>query len=248
MRKIIDISTFQGAIDWARVKDNVAGVMIRAGYGQGNIDAKFHYNISECNKWNIPCGVYWFSYAYNAALATKEAEHCLEAVKDYRLEYPIAFDWEYDSVNYCQRNGVNPSPVLANKLAEAFCHKIESAGYYAMLYTNGDFLTRYFTDVAAFDLWYAAWTNNPNPEKPPRRCGIWQYGGTYIDGINGLVDSNEAYRDYPQLIRSAGLNHLKAEPTEQELVMAWAEEHGLKTGTDPLTREEVLTWLYKLTR
>ena len=244
--KIIDVSTFQGAINWEKAKPNIAGAMLRAGYGQNNIDAQFVRNISECNRLGIPCGVYWFSYAYNAAMATKEAEYCLEAVKDYKLELPIAYDWEYDSVNYCKRHGVNPSPVLANKLAEAFCRKIEESKYYAILYTNGDFLSKYFTDVARYDIWYAAWPNNPDPAKPPRRCGMWQYGGTYVDGITGLVDTNEAYRDYPTLIRNAGLNHLKTEPTEQDLIKAWAEENGMTYGDAPLTRNEVITWLYRM--
>ena len=92
-----------------------------------------------------------------------------------------------------------------------------------MIYTNGDFLNRYFTDIRAFDLWYAAWPANPDPAHPPRTCGIWQYGGSKIDGIGGSVDTNAAYRDYPTIIRNAGLNHLKPLPTEDELAEAWAE-------------------------
>ncbi len=248
--KYIDVSTFQGEPDWEKVKPQIDGVILRAGYGQGNIDAKFKRNVQECNRLGIPVGVYWFSYAYNAALALKEAKYCLEAIEPYRIELPVAFDWEYASVDYCKRQGVNPTPVLANKLAETFCRHVESSGYYAMVYTNGDFLNRYFTDVKAFDLWYAAWPNGPvDPSKPPRTCGIWQWGSSTIDGISGGVDTNAAYRNYPVLIRGAGLNHLSDPEPEPEPpepwyapAMRWAKEQGICDGTrpeEPATRAEV---------
>ena len=251
MYKYIDVSTFQGVIDWERVKPQIDGAILRAGYGAGNIDAQFVRNITECNRLGIPVGVYWFSYAHNAAKALAEAKAVLEAVKPYRLELPIAFDWEYASVDYCERQGVNPTPVLANKLAETFCRHIEQAGYYAMIYTNGDFLNRYFTDVKAFDLWYAAWPNGPvDPSKPPRTCGIWQWGSSTIDGISGGVDTNAAYRNYPVLIRNAGLNHLSDPEPEPPAppepwyapAMRWAKEQGICDGTrpeEPATRAEV---------
>ena len=241
--KYIDVSTFQGTIDWERVKSQIDGAILRAGYGAGNVDAQFVRNITECNRLGIPVGVYWFSYAHNAAKALAEAKAVLNAVEPYRLELPIAFDWEYDSVAYCRRQGVEPTPVLANKLAETFCRHIEQAGYYAMVYTNGDFLNRYFTDIRAFDLWYAAWPANPDPAHPPRTCGIWQYGGSKIDGINGSVDTNAAYRNYPVLIRNAGLNHLNDPPEPWYApAMRWASEQGICDGTrpeEPATRAEV---------
>jgi GH25 family lysozyme M1 (1,4-beta-N-acetylmuramidase) len=251
MLKYIDVSTFQGVIDWEKVRPQIDGVILRAGYGQGNVDAQFKRNVEECNRLQIPVGVYWFSYAYNAALALKEAKYCLEAIEPYRIELPVAFDWEYASVDYCKRQGVNPTPVLANKLAETFCRHIEQNGYYAMVYTNGDFLNRYFTDIKAFDLWYAAWPNAPvDPSKPPRTCGIWQWGSSTIDGISGGVDTNAAYRNYPVLIRSAGLNHLSDPEPEPPAppepwyapAMRWAKEQGICDGTRPeapATRAEV---------
>ena len=74
MYKYIDVSTFQGEIDWERVKPQIDGAILRAGYGAGNIDAQFVRNITECNRLNIPVGVYWFSYAHNAAKALAEAD------------------------------------------------------------------------------------------------------------------------------------------------------------------------------
>lgn len=88
--KGIDISTWQGTPDFSKVKAaGVQFVIARAGYGQNNIDKQFRRNASECNRLGIPFGVYWFSYALNAEMARQEARYCLEAVKGYRLEYPI---------------------------------------------------------------------------------------------------------------------------------------------------------------
>ena len=101
MIKGIDISAWQGKPDFEKVKaSGVEFVIIRAGYGANNIDKQFVRNISECNRLGIPCGVYWFSYALTAEQAAQEARYCLAAVKPYRLEYPIFFDLEYDTITY----------------------------------------------------------------------------------------------------------------------------------------------------
>jgi GH25 family lysozyme M1 (1,4-beta-N-acetylmuramidase) len=251
--KIIDVSTFQGVIDWERVKKtDVAGVMIRAGYGQNNIDAQFVRNISECNRLGIPAGIYWFSYAYNAQMARNEAFAALKAVQPYKLELPIAFDWEYDSRSYMLRHGVTPTPDLINSIVKAFCSTIENDGYYAMNYSNPDILNSLMTDVAAYDLWLAHWNGTPATTSPSRPCGMWQYGGTYVDGIGGGIDTSEAYRDYPALIRSVGLNHLadEPEPTEGDLAEAWAVERGIVEADydpgEPMTKQSVIEMLYRL--
>lgn len=206
----IDVSTFQRVIDWDAVKaDGVEFAMIRAGYGQNNIDAQFVRNISECNRVGMPCGAYWFSYARSVEDAKREAEYCLKAVKPYRLEYPIAYDFEYDSVKQAASAGVTVTKALATSFVHAFCGVIEAAGYYAMNYTNSDFLSRYFDETTRkYDLWKAAWNSDFN--NPPE-CGIWQWGGSPVKGINtGNVDSNFAYKDYPAIIKAAGLNRLEA--------------------------------------
>ena len=76
-KKGIDVSRWQGTIDWEKVKaDGVEFAMLRAGYGQGNIDAQFERNAGECTRLGIPFGVYWFSYAYTPAMARREAQCC----------------------------------------------------------------------------------------------------------------------------------------------------------------------------
>lgn len=206
--KGIDVSYFQGTIDWNKVsKAGVKFAMLRAGYGDNNIDSTFARNASECNRLGIPCGVYWFSYAYNEAMAKKEAAYCLAAIKKYKIEYPVCFDFEYDSVRYAKKNGVTVTKALASKLVMAFCGEIEKAGYYAMNYSNYDYLNNMFTSdiLQKYDLWYAYY--NPTCNRSP---GIWQYSSTgSVPGISGNVDMDYAYKDYPTIIKNAGLNGLK---------------------------------------
>lgn len=219
--KIIDVSTFQGKvqkIDWQKVKaSGVQGAMIRAGYGQGTLDVDFKYNISECNRLGIPCGVYWMSYPNNAQDAVREANYCLEAVKPYKLELPIAYDFEYAS-----EEGHSFTKDQRTSFAYAFCCTIQAAGYYAMVYTNLDYLNYKLGDVSPFDLWLAAYDKGKPPANPPRNCGIWQWGYSSIPGVYGDCDTNECYNNYPSIIRSAGLNRLaeqeKKPLTEKEML------------------------------
>lgn len=248
--KYIDVSEHQGVIDWEKVKGNVDGVIIRAGYGRGNADKQFQRNISECNRLNIPAGIYWFSYAYTPDMAEKEAEYCLAAIKGFRVELPVCFDWEYDSVSYAKSHGMAVTPTLANALVREFCGAVEAAGYYAMNYANPDFLNRYFTDVAQYDLWLASWPKVVDVSKPPRKCGIWQWGGSAVPGISGNVDSNEAYKDYRAIIAKAGLNHLPKRPWYAD-AMDWALDAGVITEERPqdaATRAEVVQMIYNYNR
>lgn len=250
MQKGIDVSKHNGTIDWAKVKEaGVQFAMIRAGYGANNIDAQFKRNISECNRLGIPCGVYWFSYAYTEEMARKEAEHCLTAIKPYKLDYPVAFDFEYDSVSYAAKKGVSMTKSLASKLVKAFCGAIEEAGYYAMNYANADYHANYFDASVknTYDLWLAQWPKSPDLSAPPA-CGIWQYSSTgTMPGISGNVDMNAAYKDYPAII--AGMKGEPMEKTEKELAREWVMAKGISDGTNPdapATRSQLWVMLYRL--
>lgn len=266
MKKYIDISSHQGTIDFNKVKGHVDGIMIRAGYGRNNIDKQFKRNVSECNRLGIPCGAYWFSYAYTTEMAKNEAKYFLDAVKPYKMELPLAFDYEYDSVVYSKKQGVTPSVSLVKNMTTAFCQAIEDAGYWCMLYSNGEYIKTYFGDLAGgkYDLWYAYWPKSVDVNSPPRTCGIWQWGESSIPGISGKVDTDEAYRDYATYLKSKGFNHLvketvvspsKEEPVMQEAIqpkpwyedtMNWAKAKGICDGTrpeEPATRAEVAQML-----
>lgn len=272
-KKGIDVSRWQGAIDWEKVKaDGVEFAMLRAGYGQGNIDAQFERNAGECTRLGIPFGVYWFSYAYTEAMARREAEHCLEAVRPYKLSYPVAFDFEYDSVSYAQKHGVTITKQLASDMTRAFCEEIRAAGYTPIVYANPDYLSRYFdADIAErYDIWLAQWPRNPDLDNPPRECTIWQYSSSgTISGISGRVDMNVCYKDYTEeddedmtLERFAELmdeyrNMLQHKEESswatKEGCWAWVKDVGLIEGDDRgldmpqdfMTREHMSAMLFR---
>lgn len=205
----IDVSRFQGSIDWAEVKkEGVQFAMLRAGFGRGNIDVQFRKNAEGCTKQNIPFGVYWFSYALTPEMAREEARLCLETVEDFQVEYPVCIDFEQDSVRYAASQGVNVTKKLATEIVDAFCRETEKKGYFAMYYSNLDFLERYFDDSLRekYALWLARYASSPGTSG----MAIWQYSESgSITGIAGEVDLNTAYYDLGEVIRRKGLNRLK---------------------------------------
>ncbi len=200
--KGIDISKYQGDVNFEVLKNSdIKFVIIRAGWGQNNIDGKFKRNITECNRLGIPCGVYWFSYALNPVQAKAEAKACLTAIAPYKLQYPVCFDFEYDSVTYSVKHGVNVTKESASAIAKAFLSEVENAGYWATNYTNLDFSKRYFDDyiMKKYDVWAARYT--ATAKDIAATAGLWQYSSKgKVPGINGNVDMDIAHKDYPTLI------------------------------------------------
>ena len=187
MKKLIDISYHQGNIDFAKVKnDGIDGVIIRTGYGAGTIDKKFKEYIEACKKSGLPVGIYWFSYAYSVGMATNEAKACVAAIKAYDISLPVFFDWEYDSMNYAKKHGVNPTKNLITQMTLAFCEVVAGAGYKAGYYFNEDYRKNFFneTKLARFCTWYARYTSAEQ-----KGYDIWQYSSKgHVNGISGNVD------------------------------------------------------------
>lgn len=103
----LDVSYAQGKFDWSTVKklnpDSINFAIVRAGYGNNNIDAQAKRNFTELNRLGIPAGAYWFSYAYTRKMAANEAKCLLDFVKSYKIEYPLIFDFEYASDDYAKK-------------------------------------------------------------------------------------------------------------------------------------------------
>lgn len=190
--KGIDVSKHNGNIDWTVVNKKIDFAMLRAGYGN-KIDTKFEYNSKECEKYGIPYGVYWFSYATTAKEAQQEAQNCIRAIRDKKVTFPVCFDFEYDSVSYASKKGVTITKNKMIEIALSFLYEIEKAGYYAMNYTNVDFLKRGFSEIQErFDTWVACWG-----KKPSGKYSIWQYSSTgSVPGISGNVDLNISYKNF----------------------------------------------------
>lgn len=248
--KGIDVSEHNGVIDWEKVKASGVGfAMLRGGYGQ-TVDKQFRRNASECNRLGIPCGVYWFSYALNAVGAEREAACCLEVIQSFKIDYPVAFDLEYDSVKYAQKKRIYIGMSLASDMAREFCQAVRDAGYTAMNYANPDYLNRYFDAKVQreFPVWLAQWPNGtPSLDKPPRTCAIWQYSEKgSVSGISGPVDLDVCYGQYlnkeekgnmtGEQIYNALNAYLDTQPVPEwaKEELAVAEKLGITDGSAPM--------------
>ncbi len=243
--KYIDVSEHQGVIDWEQVKGNIDGAILRAGYGsKGTPDKQFSRNAAECNRLGIPCGAYWFSYAKSTEEAKQEAKHLLAAVKPYRMELPLAFDFEYDSVKNAEKHGVEVTKDLATCMVHFFCQTVEAAGYWALNYANPDYLRRYF-DVnipKRYGLWLAQWPKTVDLGAPPRAdCVLWQWTSKgNVPGIKTNVDVNEAYKDFAAVIREKGMNNLKPAYSEDDGSVTYEFTQAKPNPPDP--RADALKW------
>lgn len=207
MKKGIDVSSHQGTIDWVKVKPHIDFAIIRAGYGQDNLDSHAVRNVKECVRLGIPYGLYWFSYAWDKRTARLEASRLYKFIKDYSLrpEYPIYYDYEYDSDRYATKKmGRELKEYELTEIVTAFCDVFSNAGYYIGLYTNPDYYRNRFSPTlfAKYDIWLAHYAN-----KPFIQSYLWQYSDKErISGIATNVDMNIASIDFPQTIKKCKLN------------------------------------------
>ena len=143
--KIIDVSEHNGIIKWNKVKGNVDAVIIRAGYGKGNVDKQFHENIKGAIEAGLKIGIYWFSYAYTTDMAKREAQYCNDLIEPDKdsITMPVFYDWEYDSMKYAKKNHVSLQKLEITELNLAFCNKIDDLGYKAGYYCNQDYQNNY---------------------------------------------------------------------------------------------------------
>lgn len=198
----IDVSKWQGNIDWNKVKaSGVDFAILRAGYGSvsSQKDVTFEDNYQNAKAAGVPVGAYHYSYAKDIAGAKKEAQTFLEWIKGKQFEYPVVFDIEESATYNLGRNTVS-------EIIKTFCSIVEAAGYYVSVYTNKNWLDHVVSDEvkSKYDTWLAQWTSTPSYAGS---YGMWQYtsSGT-VDGISGRVDMDIAYKNYPEIIKRNQLN------------------------------------------
>jgi lysozyme len=185
-RKIIDVSEWQGVIDWNKAKTHIDGVILRCGCGTSYDDKQWKRNVAECERLGIPYGVYLYSYAKDTNAAKKEAEHVLRMIAGHKLSYPVYFDAEQGGTEK-----------VCNQTAKVFCETVEGAGYFVGIYSTAYWFAHYLKVDGRYTRWVAAWgTNNGQPQKRPNveNMGMWQYTSVgKIDGVNGNVDVSLCY-------------------------------------------------------
>lgn len=196
----IDVSEWQGEIDWSKVKTDF--VIIRAGYGKkaSQVDKYFEQNYNGCKANNIPCGVYWYSYAESPEDAKQEALACLEVIREKQFEYPIYYDIE-------EQNVLSMGKSAVSDIIRTFLDIIEKDGCFVGLYMSANALESYVESEIREK--YTVWVANYDVPKPnySGKYGMWQKSAKgSMDGINGDVDINESFENYPDIISNAKLN------------------------------------------
>lgn len=195
---VIDVSEWQGDIDWAKAKaDGVEGVIIRLGYGWGNnADKKAQRNISECKRLGIPFGIYWYSYADTPSIAKGEGADVVAKLRQFGvnpsdLAYPVYYDlekWTWE--------GHQPptDPNVYNDIVNNWYSALQSAGYKNLsVYSYTSYLQGPLkhADIYAKTTWVAQYGARMGFNSFPTNSRGWQYTSSgKVDGISGNVDMN----------------------------------------------------------
>lgn len=206
MAEIMDVSRWQGRIDWDKVKAAglVSGVMLRVLGSKGGkpyLDPYFARNYAECARLGLPVGGYYYTCAVTQRQTEEELAALRVALADKNFQLPIVVDAEDPKLR-----SLTPAKLSA-RVAEAAA-QLEAWGLYAMVYTYTNFADTALdmAALAAYDLWIADYRGT----RPTRKHGMWQYtsSGT-IPGVSGPVDLSVAYKDYAAIIQRAGLGQVR---------------------------------------
>ena len=200
--KGIDVSVHNGKIDWQKVR--AAGIdfaILRAGYGKlaSQKDDRFEENYAGAKAAGIPVGAYWYSYAMTPEEAELEADVFLSVIKGKQFEFPVYFDLE-------EKKQFDLGKEKVSAITRAFLERVEAAGYFVGLYGSASSLTTHTADdiKSRYTIWLAHWVDHTNYTGA---YGIWQHSEKgSVDGINGSVDLDIGYKDFPTIIKAKGLN------------------------------------------
>ena len=189
--KVIDISSYNGTVNWKKVKDhNVNHAMIKIGSGMnekraGRKDSKFDTNFRNAGYASIHRGVYYYSYAKTTSDAKKEARHCLKLLKEQGidptdLDLPVAFDIEEEAVFQTGRRNVTA-------VTTTFCDEIKKAGFEPMVYSGASALRNYFeySKIREYKIWVAHYTKASAPHEL-----------AHDDAVGGVVGELEQVAKY----------------------------------------------------
>lgn len=214
-KKVIDVSEFQGEIDWDKVKKTgIEGAIIRVGFGSditSQDDKYVERNIEECEKVGIPIGVYLFSYANTVGKSSSEAEHTLRLVAGHKLPLGVWYDIEDNATS-----GSVGKEMLTN-IINTYCNTIKNAGYEVGVYASLSWLNNKIENSIknTYPIWVAQYYKECQYEG---KYVLWQYTSSEkVDGINGNCDMNYYYGEIEE-------NKPATETTEKKSVTEIAKE------------------------
>ena len=198
----IDVSSYQGEIDWEAVADDgVEYAFIRVGFrgytaGTLNMDRYFHQNVQGALDAGLSVGVYFFSQAISEEEAVEEAEYVLDALAGYDIDFPVVFDWEPIGSSSARTNDL--SGEVLTDCAIAFCERVAEEGYTPMVYFNQPvgYLQYELDRLTDYDFWYAQYPTADNMVPSMYyNFQIWQYTSSgRVDGVEGNVDLNLSWK------------------------------------------------------
>lgn len=227
-KKGIDVSRHQGSIDWAKVKqDGIEFAILRIGYGGSAPvkDEQFENNYNGATANGIPVGIYLYSYADTEDEAKLEANSVLNWLNGRHLDLPIYFDIE-------DKKQLNISKEARNNLCKIFCDIIESAGYWAGIYSNKDWAVNKI-DGKELGKRYTYWIAQYNSKCTyDGEYAIWQYSSSgKVNGISGNVDMNYMYKEVGGSLSSSSTSSKKSNEEIANEVIAgkWGNGNDRKT-------------------
>ena len=223
----IDISTGSAVDFHALKKAGYDFVIARAGWGSyaKQKDADFHNNVMQATAAGLHVGAYWFMYFKTLPEAQQNALAFNEVIEPYKgiIDMPVYFDYEGDTTRYyTQNSGKAETKDLATSALTVAGFQMEKYGWFTGYYCNLDYLKNHFieSDLAHFTRWLALWSS----KKPTTPCDIWQSAGDVrITEAKGKVDLDECYRDFPTIIKEAGLNGWEKETPKKETKGKWRD-------------------------
>lgn len=204
--KVIDISKHNGTINFKQVKESgIWGVLIRAGYGRSisQKDLSFETYYKNAKEAGLMVGAYWYSYASSPAEAEIEATVFCKAIEGKSFELPLYYDIE-------EKKHLSLGLKVCSEMIDRFCRHLEEKGYFAGIYSFDAFYTNFSDEVKRK---YSKWVARVESVKPARCTDydIWQYTWkANVKGISGECDCSYCYKDFPAIIKKAGLNKTAA--------------------------------------
>ena len=199
----IDVSVYQGDIDWEAVaQSGVEFAIIRLGYrgysqGAIQLDRNFEQNMRGALEAGLDVGVYFFSQATTVLEAEEEADFVLENLRGYPITFPVVFDWEFVTADQARTHEMEGEALT--DCALAFCELVATAGYTPMVYFNQDIGYFYYQldELDQYPFWLAEYDSKPDFFYD---FEIWQYTHTgTVPGIQGSVDLNLAFESGEQM-------------------------------------------------
>lgn len=207
-RTILDVSKWQGSINWDKVKASgkIDGVMLRVLGSKGGkpyLDPYFARNYAECARLGLPVGGYYYTCAVTQRQTEEELAALKTALRGKTFQLPLAIDVEDPRLR-------SLAPAKLSALVAEAAAQLEAWGLYAMVYTYTNFADTALdmAALAAYDLWIADYRG----KRPARKHGMWQYTSSgKIPGVSGPIDLSHAYKDYAGIIQRKGLGKVKGE-------------------------------------